>query len=937
MFKTRTDNNCLFSAIILFVFLTALIDQIASASDTPLNKTLTCMTAASPSATEVRKGALENTAVALDLQDFLAGDMEAPACSPGFVEILGPVENGRLFLQSVDNEGTAIPACLVPDDFIVESDGPDKSSVTIQWPASPDVINDQDITETCSSVYIPVELLNVRDNLLFLPDSSFTGLINLGFRLGTQTAGESPVYSKQGTIILDIIPGTAKAVKQAVLSSGQYPKNYTIRASEGAIVQAGKTLKSLAGKTAAKVRIVELPDSEVGFLRVDSVDVQSGQEISTSKLTSLYFSPSNNPDFFGDLTLKWLAITSTGTESSTATLTITYKNVIDRPTTGDSAVTIAKDTAFTFTADDFTYFSKDNDSFNKLKINKLPSAQVGRLEYKGAVIKSAGKVIDMASISTFIFRPVTGKIGTTSFKFYVGSGSKFSKQSSYYVITVIEAVVLTEAPVLFTTILTTTDTTPVWNWATLDKATGYDVSFDGSTWIDVGSKLSYTPESELSPGDYTFYLRGKNSTGAGPEGTNTFTVLPPFTSSTPAFIDTVTATIDTTPTWTWDSLSGAVGYEVSVDGTTWIDRGSTQNYTQPSSSPLSVGSYTFYLRAYNTSANKSLVATGSFKIISDLSALTPILTVTVSSTATIPTWSWNAVPGATSYETSFDNISWTDRGAGLSFTPDTQLTTGNHTFYLRARNEASTSTHVEDAFVIFKTLPVNPNITISDISVTESGNLSLALRQHGSIDLSNLFLDPDGYTVDLAEPDVTCEDETAIIASISTGKSFDWVSDGIGKCTVTIQGTSGPEGNLKTGSTSFSIEIKPQTITLENVPNECGKTKQDSKYTLDIRLTGISNSLLSNSQIFRMITITVLSTSEGAIDPSTLTSNGTWTIPVIQATCTDTNCTRLDKIQAQYKVVEDTKLDHIKVEMTFGGVTTTKLFDIGGRFNEACE
>lgn len=934
MLKIRTDNNCLFPAFMLVVFLTILMGRIASASGTPINKTAACMTAASSAVTEVRKEALENSAVVLDLQDFLAGDMGTSVCFPDFVEILGPVEHGRLFLQSVDSEGPAAPACLV-GDLAAEGDGPEKASVTIQWPASPGAIDYQAITETCSSLYIPAGLFNIRDNLLFLPDSPFTGPVNIGFRLGTQTVGEGPVYSKQGTIVLDIIPGTARQVKQAALPSGQYPKDYTIKAAEGAIVQVGKTLKNLAGKTAARVRIVALPDSEVGVLRAGSVDVQSGEEILTSKLTSLYFSPSNNPDFFGDLTLEWLAITSAGVESDTATLTIRYTNVVDRPTTGDSAATIARDTEYTFTADDFTYLSKDNDSFNKLKIRSLPSSGTGRLEYNGVVMKSAGKTIDISPVKPFVFKPVEGKTGTTSFRFYVGSGSKFSKQSGNFVINIIESVVLTDAPVLFTTILTTTDTTPVWNWATLDKATGYEVSFDGSAWTDAGSKLSYTPEAELAPGEYTFHLRGKNSTGAGPEVTNTFTVLPPFTSSTPEFTETVIATIDTTPSWTWESLSGAVGYEVSLDGTTWIDRGTSQNYTQPSSSPLPVGSYTFYLRAYNTSASKSLVATSSFKIISDLSALTPTLTATVSSTSTIPSWSWTEVPGATSYETSFDNISWTDRGAGLSFTPDTQLTTGSHTFYLRAHNEASTSTHVEDAFVVFKDLPVNPNVTISDISVTESGNLTLAQRQHGSIDLSALFLDPDGYTVNLAEPDITCEDETAIIASISTNKSFDWVSDGIGKCTVTIQGTSGPEGNLKTGSKSFSIEIKPQTITLENVPNECGKTELDSFWPLYVKLSGIATSLLSDSQIYRMITITVLATSEGAIDPATLISKGAWIIPTTPSICTDTNCTRLDKIKVQYKLVDQEKLDHLEVKMDFGGVITTKLFDIVGRDNPA--
>ena len=920
MFKFRTDNKRLFPAIIFFLFV-AFTDQATYAFDTA---------SAAPSSPT-------GMAVALDLEDFLCGATDDTGFSADFIEILGPLENGRLFLQSVpNNENSAMPVCLPPDELTAPNNGDDKTSVMIQWTTDPDGIN-EDVTEICSSVYIPVELFSESGNVLFLPDRSFTGLINLGFRLGTQTAGEKTAYSNQGTIILDIVPGTARSIKKAVRSSGPYPKDYIIRAKEGAIVQVGKRLKSLAGKTAAKIRIVELPDSDVGVLRIDSLDVQRGQEITTSKLTALYFSPSNNADFFGDLAIKWLAITAAGVESDTAVLTIRYSNVVDPPTTGDSALTIAKDTSVTFTADDFVYSSKDNGTFNKLKIRSLPGSATGKLEYNGVRIKSAGKIIDLSSGKPFVFKPVEGKLGTASFRFNVGSGKTFSKQSGNFVITIIESVALTEAPVLFTSILSTTNPLPVWTWATLDKATGYEVSFDGTTWTDVGSKLSYKPESELSPGAYSFSVRGKNSTGVGPEVTNIFTVLPPFSSDTPVFDETGTATLDTTPTWTWSSLSGAIGYEVSFDGTTWTDRGSNQTYTPSDSSPLSVGSYTIYLRAYNSSAIKSLVATSSLKIVSDLSAATPILTATVSSTSTIPSWSWNEVPGATSYETSFDNIAWTDRGAGLSFTPDTQLATGSHTFYLRARNEVSTSTHGEDAFVIFKTLPVNPAVTISDISVTESGNLSLDYRQHGSIDLSNLFLDPDGYTVNLAEPVIACEDETAIVASISTSKSFDWVSDGIGKCTVTIQGTSGPEGNLKTGSTSFNVEIKPINITMGNISDQtCLAETVITPYTLFIPLSGIATSLLSDSQIFRMIKVTVLTTSGGATDSSSLVSNGTWTIPTTPAICTDTNCTRLDKIRIQYKVIEDTKRDHLQIDFTFGGVTTTKNFDIYGNQDAAC-
>ena len=247
----------------------------------------------------------------------------------------------------------------------------------------------------------------------------------------------------------------------------------------------------------------------------------------------------------------------------------------------------------------------------------------------------------------------------------------------------------------------TKDTTPTWTWSSIQDAIVYGVKLNNNSEIETSS-TSFTPSSPLSQGNHTLQVRAKdNANNWSAYGTHTITIdttapaVPSPTSQTP--------TNDTTPTWTWSPISGAVSYRVRLNGTLQGDV-STTSYT---SSNLPQGTHTIQVASVDGAGNVS--AYGSHTIIIDTTAPgIPSPTTQTPTNDTTPTWTWSPISGATSYRMRLDGA-LQGNTSSTSYTPPV-LSTGSHTFSVASIDSAGNTSPYGSHTVFIDTTPAGlPN------------------------------------------------------------------------------------------------------------------------------------------------------------------------------------------------------------------------------------
>lgn len=260
--------------------------------------------------------------------------------------------------------------------------------------------------------------------------------------------------------------------------------------------------------------------------------------------------------------------------------------------------------------------------------------------------------------------------------------------------------------------------TPAWSWQPSTGATSYALQVlnpDGSQrFIDVSipasvcasGTCSHTSGYTLPIGSYTWRVRGKHDTGAGPwsaaVGINVQGPPPPVTG-TPN-----TGAPDPTPTYTWTASNSATRYTVQA---LTLENVSQYMLTYDASAVcvetactltpatvLPIGNYKWHIRAVNSagagawSVDKPFAVTGTAAPVS----LTPSGSVTVAQ----PTYTWQSVLGATGYQV---EAFWSDGTqrffeAGIpasacsegicSVTPNQTLIIGPYTWRVAGYHEA---------------------------------------------------------------------------------------------------------------------------------------------------------------------------------------------------------------------------------------------------------
>ncbi len=241
-----------------------------------------------------------------------------------------------------------------------------------------------------------------------------------------------------------------------------------------------------------------------------------------------------------------------------------------------------------------------------------------------------------------------------------------------------------------------TTATPTLNWVALPGAVKYDVWIDNLSTSQsqfvrntnvVGT--SFTPPSALPMGSYRAWVRGADASGVSAAWAVPvdFQVLLPVTvPAGPA------STFDLTPTFTWNAVPGAVGYNLVVrNANTGVAVLIPTGIAGTSFTPLTnlpVNPYRWQVFAVAASGlNSQSATTQELYVGGRLTLLTP----SGSTSDTTPTFTWTPVDGAVSYDLFVTRVDVPTAGIinlvgllGTSFTPTTPLPGGTYRAWVRA-------------------------------------------------------------------------------------------------------------------------------------------------------------------------------------------------------------------------------------------------------------
>ena len=225
---------------------------------------------------------------------------------------------------------------------------------------------------------------------------------------------------------------------------------------------------------------------------------------------------------------------------------------------------------------------------------------------------------------------------------------------------------------------TVTSATPTFSWAAVANATSY------SLWVDDASApgkvqqvvsatqagcaagtgtCAVTPAVALGAGKGTFWVKATTAGGDSPWSDGlAFTVPAAFLPTAPTPVAPTGTVTATTPTFSWTAVPNATSYFL------WVDDASAagkvqQVYTAAQlgcaagtgtcavtpTVALATGTGTWWVKATTAAGDGPWSADQTFTIATPTVPGTPTLLGPAGTTTNTPTFSWKAVPGATSY------------------------------------------------------------------------------------------------------------------------------------------------------------------------------------------------------------------------------------------------------------------------------------------------
>jgi len=332
------------------------------------------------------------------------------------------------------------------------------------------------------------------------------------------------------------------------------------------------------------------------------------------------------------------------------------------------------------------------------------------------------------------------------------------------------------APTLITPSSTIGTTTPTYTWNPVAGATQYRIymvktSAPGTVLVNAWytaaaagcaagtGTCSITPAVTLPDETYTWYMQAKNSIGTSPwSAEKVFAVYTiPVTPKAPTLITPTGTIAQSSPAYTWTAVPGADSYRIYVADTqnpnsplinawyTAAAAGCASGVGQCTLSPavtLPDADYYWTVRGKNGQGEGPWSANRNFKVLTTTVApgLPTLLSPSGTGNDATPTYSWNAVPGATSYRlyvadqsdpnAPYVNVWYTAAQAGCesgtgtcSITPATALPDAAYYWWIRAKNVAGQgpwSAYKACAVVTTTTIPVAPTLVTPTGTITNA-------------------------------------------------------------------------------------------------------------------------------------------------------------------------------------------------------------------------
>ncbi len=239
-------------------------------------------------------------------------------------------------------------------------------------------------------------------------------------------------------------------------------------------------------------------------------------------------------------------------------------------------------------------------------------------------------------------------------------------------------------------------------WNNIPGATGYDIEVDGIL-VNNGPNTNYIHNS-LTPGTHHSYrVRSINPGGKSEwsEYINTTTQL----GTVPVPVNITAATALDSVTLSWDTVSGASGYDIEVDGVTF-DNGSKTMYTHGGLAPAS--QHIYRVRAKKGGVNSDWSAAVVASTRTNTFGIPDNFKANANNTSVI--LSWEQVPEADGYEMEIDGVV-TDNGSEISCIHDGLVPNTSHTYRVRAQKGTEASEWTQPLTVMTFNLVTPQNVT----------------------------------------------------------------------------------------------------------------------------------------------------------------------------------------------------------------------------------
>ncbi len=260
---------------------------------------------------------------------------------------------------------------------------------------------------------------------------------------------------------------------------------------------------------------------------------------------------------------------------------------------------------------------------------------------------------------------------------------------------------------------------PTWTWTSGRGGCGaYRLKINSNDMDNqpiYADTTSYTPESDLTEGNYRLYVQERDEAGNWSESDSFLTTIDLTPPRKPVVYGT-SITNNRRPTWSWSPGGGGAGeYRYKLDSEDMsVGATVTTSTAFTPSDDLDTGGRTLYVQERDAAGNWS--EADSFTTIIDVSAKgVPGVSAPSPTNNPRPTWSWTSGGGTGIFRYKLDDPdlnSGAVETSATSFTPESDLAEGTHILYVQEIDSAGNWSAAGISVVqIDLTPPSPPSIT----------------------------------------------------------------------------------------------------------------------------------------------------------------------------------------------------------------------------------